>query len=71
MSAAFTALYRSQCAVCDETILPGHDVTWVDDDLVHLECADIARVAHHRTERPVPVCETCHLTKPCDCEDHR
>lgn len=69
MSAVFTALYRSQCVGCDNDVVPGDDVTWVDDQLVHLNCAGAAEATHRRAERPPTVCGRCHLTTPCDCED--
>lgn len=65
----FTALYRSRCVGCDEAIVPGHDVTWVDDELVHLECSGTVEAAHRRAERPAVICPACFLTKPCGCED--
>lgn len=69
MTAVFTALYRSRCGGCDNDVRPGDDVTWVDDELVHLDCEGTAEAAHRRAERPV--CNACHLTLPCDCEDPR
>jgi hypothetical protein len=58
----FTARYPGHChADCGRTITPGDDVTYVDDELVHVDCTP-------RHERPVVICDTCHLTRPCDCE---
>ncbi len=71
MSAVFAALYRSRCTGCDNDVRPGDDVTWVDDELTHLECSGTVEAAQARAARPTPVCGTCHLTKPCDCEDPR
>lgn len=68
----FTARFPGRChADCGESIEPGDDVTYVDDLIVHLACEGAAETAHRRAERPTPVCGTCHLTKPCDCEDPR
>ena len=70
MAIFFRARYASGCAAdCGGDIEPGDDVTFVDDRLVHVECADHMPAA--RLEHPVTICPTCHLTKPCDCEDPR
>jgi hypothetical protein len=62
MSAVFTAQYPGRChADCGQTIEPGDDVTYADDELVHAGCTP-------KTERPAVICGTCWLTKPCDCE---
>jgi hypothetical protein len=65
----FTARFPGRChADCGESIEPGDDATYVDDQIVHLECAGAAELDHRRAERPAAICPTCHLAKPCDCE---
>ncbi|MDA8439397.1 MAG: hypothetical protein M0Z51_11145 [Propionibacterium sp.] len=65
MSATFTARYYSRCVECDESIRPGDEARYSDDGVVHETCPDAI------PERPVTICGSCHLTKPCDCEDQR
>lgn len=68
MAVFFRARYASRCAAsCGNDIESGDDVTYVDDRLAHVECSDNLTPAP--TERPVTICPTCHLTRPCDCED--
>lgn len=70
MSALFRARYAGRCAAgCGEPIEAGDDVTFVDDRLVHVECADRGVPVCGHAPRPVTICPTCHLTRPCDCED--
>ncbi len=57
------ARYSGPCANdCGVRIEPGDEVVYVDDAVVHADCE-----ASPEPERPVTVCPTCHLTKPCDC----
>ncbi len=68
MSALFRARYAGRCAAdCGNDIEPGDDVTFASDLLVHVECSDHMPAAS--VDRPVTICPTCHLTRPCDCED--
>ena len=60
----FRARYHGRCAECDEHIRPGDEVVYLEGDVVHADCDE-----HAEPERPVTICPTCHLTKPCDCED--
>lgn len=62
----FLARYHGRCAVCDEVIHPLDKIVYVDDEVAHADCDE-----HATPERLVTVCQTCHLTKPCDCEDTR
>lgn len=64
---SFTARYPGRCAAeCGESIEPGDDVTFVDDRLVHADCAD--GLGPMPTPRAVHVCPECHLVQPCDCD---
>ena len=64
---AFPARYPGHCTRCDERINIGEPITYDEDDVVHADCD-----AHYEAAvRPVAICPTCHLTKPCDCEDPR
>lgn len=80
----FKAKYEGRCAAdCGRSIEAGDDVVYVDDELVHEDCEELALVPHeHRLEpgrtdqlerlfgRPLaPVCGVCFLEKPCPCED--
>ena len=65
--ARFAARYSGgRCAAsCGEPIIEGEMLTYADDQLVHLDCADSLP-----QDRPAPtVCTSCYLTHPCDCED--
>lgn len=69
---AFRARYEGWCAAeCGEPIEVGNDVTYVETHLVHAWCSDTAadHLRSAASERPVTICPTCRLTKPCDCED--
>lgn len=62
----FVARYLGQCGSCEEEIKPGQEITYDEgDQTVHVDCDAAAPV-----ERPVTLCPTCHLTKPCDCEEN-
>lgn len=66
VSRPFEARYHASCAAgCDEAIRPGQTVRYVDYRLVHDDCT----THEPPPERPAVVCESCWLTKPCDCED--
>ena len=63
----FIARYPGSCAAeCGERISPGDDVVYVDDRLVHTDCAD--GLGPMPTPRAVTVCVHCHLVQPCDCD---
>lgn len=62
----FRARYYGRCAECDGLISPDEVVVYVDGELVHADHDEMVTA-----ERPVTICPTCHLTKPCDCEDER
>ncbi len=65
---AFIARYPASChADCGEPIWPGDEVTYVDMLLVHAACAD--DFGPLPEPRAIHVCPTCHLVKPCDCEE--
>lgn len=60
----FEARYNGRCAAdCGSGISVGDLVAFTDDGLTHLDCAD-----HQKVERPVAVCDSCWLTKPCECD---
>jgi hypothetical protein len=62
---SFEAKYHGRCAACEERIIPGDHVRYSDgDEIIHNRCEESAQ-----NERPVEVCGTCWLTKPCDCEE--
>jgi hypothetical protein len=65
----FTARYHGPCATeCGNPIEPGDRVHYDDHGfLMHVDCTPTADAVAAR--RPVEVCTTCWLTKPCDCED--
>jgi hypothetical protein len=58
---AFAARYRGFCSNCDDAIVPGDVVEYVDEELVHAECSP-------REEKPLDVCAVCWLVKPCGCD---
>lgn len=59
-SAAFEAQYTGACARCRGDIDVGDLVRYVDDELVHFR--------HDPKRKPDVICDTCWLTKPCDCD---
>jgi len=68
----FPARFPGRCAAdCGERIAEGDEVTYVDDQLVHAECADRDRptcgLGPMPTPRAVHVCPECHLVQPCYC----
>lgn len=40
MAKVFEAAYPGRCAACDDEINEGDEVTYDDNELVHVECAD-------------------------------
>ena len=61
---SFEARYPGRCAACDSRIIPGEHVRYSEDDeIMHNRCEDT-----EVTDRPIEVCATCWLVKPCDCE---
>lgn len=68
MSKSFEARYEGHCAAgCLDPIEAGDTVTYVDDKLVHADCAR----DHTMSRRPVTICQSCWLAQPCACEDDR
>jgi len=70
VSRTFTARYPGRCAACDDPIEPGEALRYdPDEQVVHADC-DRPTPATAATRRvPAAVCPTCHLTRPCDCEE--
>lgn len=67
--ATFQARYGGHCDACEESIVPGERVLYVDDNvLVHAGCADSELRVRRRPAKEV-VCKTCFLIKPCGCDD--
>lgn len=78
----FEAKYRGICAVCDETIYPGDDVGYEDDELIHAGCAGnvpvnlddapaapgvIVRAVKRRRTTPDNICPVCSLDHAGEC----
>lgn len=61
---SFEAKYHGRCSDCGERIEPGERVRYEDDELVHDECDGDLSVE----DRPLDVCPTCWLVRPCECE---
>lgn len=61
---SFTARYHSTCGACDGHISPGDTAQWVDDEVVHVLCADPDRPQ----PKAVEVCGECWMAKPCWCD---
>lgn len=59
---SFEAKYPGWCGACGERINKDDWAKYVEDSLVHADCEDA------QPERKAEVCDTCWLTKPCDCE---
>jgi hypothetical protein len=65
MSGVFPARYSGRCATdCGSRIEPGDDVCFVDDELVHADCADQPK-RQAVTERPV--CTQCWMVHAGEC----
>lgn len=60
---SFTAAYRGACAYGDR-IEPGDQVTYEDEELVHVACAE-RDVTGDVTEKP---CADCHLVHAGGCD---
>ena len=60
---SFEAKYGRICGSCTERIRPGDEVKYVEDELVHVDCA-VAAPIECKTE----TCTVCWLIKPCECE---
>jgi hypothetical protein len=57
----FAARYPGACAAeCGERVTPGDEVTYVDDELMHAECADGGASAQADDPRPCPLCWLVH-----------
>lgn len=66
----FEALYRDHCNCgCDAAIWPGDECVYVDDEIVLVGCVDWRGDQPVLAPRPLNVCTSCWLTKPCFCED--
>ena len=63
---SFEAKFTGRCSDCGERIQVGDQVTYADDELVHLECDGPDAPA-----RIAEVCGKCWLTKPCECEEEQ
>lgn len=80
---AIVARFEQRCAAdCGKAIVPGDAVVYVDDELVHEDCEELALLpayqrAPERSDtlerlfgRPLAaVCEKCFIEKPCPCQD--
>jgi len=69
-SRVFAANYRGLCASCDDTIYPGDDVCYEDNELIHAECrgpvnldkpTDGIRRASTTPDSVCPVCSMIHV----------
>lgn len=79
----FVARYEGPCAAgCGVRVRPGDDVVYVDDEVVHADCEELALLPPYRRgpartdrleelfARPLGVvCGTCFVEKPCRCDD--
>lgn len=64
----FPACFPGRCGACGEGISVDEPIRFdaeSDTNYVHDNCAD----REPAPERPVVVCQTCWLTKPCGCDD--
>jgi len=76
-SRVFAANYRGLCAGCDETIYPGDEVCYEDNELIHAECrspvnldarprgirsvGDITRKPSQTSDAVCPTCSMIHV----------
>lgn len=60
-----TATFRGKCAGCGDWFGAGSRITKESTGWTHAECADDGDL----DPGPAVVCQACHLTIPCDCED--
>jgi len=70
MSRIFRARYPGRCSACGEPIEVDVEALYAEtgthtDVVVHADCDDVLE----RRQRVAPVCDRCHLTKPCECDD--
>jgi len=64
MPHTFFARFPGVCDACGGPIEKGSEVAYAGEKvLVHATCPEEA------PEQKAPVCSTCNLTKPCDCEE--
>ena len=64
MPHTFFARFPGVCDACGGPIEKGSEVAYAGEKvLVHATCPEEV------PERQAPICDTCHLTKPCDCEE--
>lgn len=64
MPHTFFARFPGVCDACGGPIEKGDEVAYAGEKvLVHATCPEEA------PEQKAPVCSTCNLTKPCDCEE--
>jgi hypothetical protein len=55
----FTARYPGTCADCEDDIRPGEEIhTDGYGGFMHVHC--------RQPDRPVAICPTCYLTRPCE-----
>lgn len=66
----FQAKYGGSCEGCEERIVPGDRVLWVEGGLVHAGCADPDLRVRRRPVKEV-TCTGCFIVKPCECDDER
>lgn len=65
MPHTFFARFPGVCDACGGPIEKGSEVAYAGEKvLVHATCPEEVPA------RQAPVCDTCHLTKPCDCEEN-
>jgi RNase P subunit RPR2 len=64
----FIAKYRGICTSCLEYIEPGQEVQssgeYGKQSYVHVVCPEV--LPAHK----MPICKTCWLEKPCECDDN-
>jgi hypothetical protein len=66
VSGTFAARYPGTCAACSERIAVDDDVRYVDDELLHDDCAtDGPPPPPRRVERPL--CPACYLVHVGEC----
>lgn len=58
---SFISRYRGHCDECENAIEVGEDAFYdQNNELRHVQCPQ---------ERPVAICATCNMAKPCECDD--
>lgn len=63
----FEAQYHGHCEGCHGHISPGDDVAYEGPDVLHARCVEDGPPSTTPPTRPVIVCSTCWMTKPCEC----